>query len=105
MNTLECPRAEVCIVLGRMRTRSARLHAGCSCTPEAEEATGMHAAVKLNKIELQPVLPRVLQGIFPQLHPDRGRDLPDLSLFCPALALAALLYPAGLVSVTKIHYS
>lgn len=41
----------------------------------------MHAAVKLNKIELRTVLATVLQGIFPQLGPDRGHNLPDLTLF------------------------
>lgn len=41
----------------------------------------MHAAVKLNKIELHIILATVLQGIFLQLGPDRGRNLPDLTLF------------------------
>lgn len=76
--------------------------------PEAEEATGMHAAVKINKTELHTVLATVLQGIFPQLSPDKGRNLPDLTLFVQLQpSLLSSIRPAWSLSpglITQIRH-
>lgn len=42
-----------------------------------DHASGMYRVVKLNHAELEPASSRTLQGLFLQLHPDRGHDPGD----------------------------
>lgn len=42
-------------------------------------ASGSYRVVKLNHNELDPASSRAIQGLFLQLHPDRGHDPADLS--------------------------
>lgn len=42
-----------------------------------DHASGMSRLVKLNHTELDPASFRTLQGLFLQLHPDRGHDPAD----------------------------
>lgn len=42
-----------------------------------DHTSGMYCVVKLNHTELNPASSRNLQGLFLQLHPDRGHDPAD----------------------------